>query len=232
MEKSKPLKPEFYKSVLLLIFLLLVVPTACANAAEDVAGDAEASPVPQGMSFAEASTIYNLNPDSTEARFLIDEILLGEPTTVVGKTNQVSGQIALDLQNLSTAAVGPIQVDARTLLTDNGFRNQSIDTRILLTSVFQTITFTPTAVSGLPDTTTIGEPLNFQITGDLTITEYTKPVIFDVTAVTVSDTRIEGNAKTTIQRADFNLFVPSATGVAGVEENVILELDFTADATK
>ena len=57
-------------------------------------------------------------------------------------------------------------------------------------------------------------------------------MVFDVTAVPVSDTRIEGSAATTIQRADFNLFVPSATGVAGVEEDVILEIDFTAEAAQ
>jgi polyisoprenoid-binding protein YceI len=182
------------------------------------------------MEFDETSQIYELVPGSTEARFLIGEILRGEPTTVVGNTNQVSGQIAVNLDDPSTAAVGPIQVDARTLATDSGFRNRAIETRILLSRVFQYVTFTPTAVTGLPDAVTIGEPVQFQIEGDLTITEYTKPVVFDVTAVPVSSTRIEGSAIATIQRDDFNLFVPSATGVAGVEEAVVLELDFTAEA--
>ena len=196
----------------------------------DAEAPAEATAVPQGMEFDETSQIYELVPSSTEARFLIGEILRGEPTTVVGKTNQVSGQLALDLDDPSTAAVGPIQVDARTLATDSGFRNRAIETRILLSRVFQYVTFTPTAVTGLPDAVTMGEPVQFQIEGDLTITEYTKPVVFDVTAVPVSSTRIEGSATATIQRDDFNLFVPSATGVAGVEEAVVLELDFTAEA--
>ena len=55
-------------------------------------------------------------------------------------------------------------------------------------------------------------------------------MVFDVTAVPVSDTRIDGSATAAIQRADFDLFVPGATGVAGVEEEVILEIDFTAEA--
>ncbi|MFN2208378.1 MAG: hypothetical protein ACK2UT_20815, partial [Candidatus Promineifilaceae bacterium] len=59
---------------------------------------------------------------------------------------------------------------------------------------------------------------------------YTKPVVFDVTAVLVSDSRIEGKAAATIQRSDFDLFIPSATGVAGVEEDVILEMDFAAES--
>jgi polyisoprenoid-binding protein YceI len=190
----------------------------------------EATPLPQGMAFDGSAQLYDIVPEETEARFLIGEILRGEPKTVVGKTNQVSGQIAFDSDDPSTTAVGPIQVSARTLVTDNGFRNRAIETRILLSRVFEFVTFTPTAVTGLPDKVVMGEPIQFQIAGDLTITEYTKPLVFDVTAALVSDSRIEGSAVTTIQRDDFNLFVPSATGVAGVEEAVVLEIDITAEA--
>ena len=229
MKKSTPIKDDFIKVILLLVWLLVLHACTGGSTANT---ESEATPLPQSMPFDDASTIYDLDPNSTEARFLIGEILRGDPKTVVGTTNQVSGQIAVNLEDLSTAAVGPIQVDARTLITDDGFRNRAIETRILLSRVFQYITFIPTAVSGLPDAAPIGEPLEFQISGDLTITDYTEPVVFDVTAIAVSDTRIEGSATTTIQREDFNLFVPSATGVAGVEEDVILELNFTAEAAQ
>ncbi len=193
---------------------------------------AEATPLPQGMDFDPASRVFEIVPDSSEARFLIGEILRGEPKTVTGITNQVSGQIALNPDDPSTAAVGPIQVNARTLMTDNDFRNRAIHTRILLSRVYEFVTFIPTAVTGLPETVTAGEAVQFQVAGDLTITAYTEPVVFDVTAVLVSDSRIEGSATTTIQRADFDLFVPSATGVAGVEEAVMLEIDFIAEAVE
>ena len=126
--------------------VLMVLLTGCggSNAPQ------EATPLPQGMAFDAASQIYELVPGATEARFLIGEILRGEPKIVTGKTNRVSGQIAVNLDEPSTAAVGPIQVDARTLVTDNGFRNRAIETRILLSRVFQFVTFTPTAVTGLP----------------------------------------------------------------------------------
>ena len=225
MSKFHPQRPALGKPILLLAFLLLLL-TACS----ETNTPADPTPLAQAMAFDESSIVYDLVPGSTEARFLIGEILRGEPKTVVGKTNQVNGQIAVNFDNPSSAAVGPIQVDARTLATDNGFRNRAIETRILLSRVFQFITFTPTAITGLPESVTIGEPIEFQITGDLSITEYSKPVVFDVTAVPRSDTRIEGSARATIQRSDFNLFVPSATGVTGVEEDVFLEIDFAAEA--
>jgi polyisoprenoid-binding protein YceI len=190
----------------------------------------ESAPPAKSMDFDPAATVFEIDPTASEARFSINEILRGEPTTVVGKTNQVQGQIAVNLNDLSTAAVGPIQVDAQTLVTDNSFRNRAIETRILLSRVFRYVTFAPTAVSGLPDSVSPGESMQFQIEGDLTIVETTKPVVFDVRAVAVSDSRIEGTAAATIQRAAFDLFVPSATGVAGVEEDVLLEIDFAAEA--
>lgn len=209
-----------------MLLLMLLALTGCGDASPA----AEATPLPKGMDFDEASRIYDIVPNETEARFLIGELLRGEPKIVVGKSNQVSGQIAFNPDDPSTAAAGPIQVNARTLVTDNGFRNRAIETQILLSRVFEFVTFTPTTVTGLPDSIIPGDPIQFQIAGDLTITEYTKPVVFDVTGTFVSDSRIEGSATTTILRDDYNLFVPSATGVAGVEEEVVLEIDFTAVA--
>ena len=209
-----------------LIVFLLVFLAACS----DASASATATPVSWGMARDEASTLFELVSQESEARFFIGEILRGEPTTVVGKTNQVHGEIAFDPANPASTAIGPIQVDTRTLLTDNDFRNRAIATRILLSQVYQYITFVPTGISGLPDTVTPGETATFEITGDLTIVESTQPVVFDVEAAVVSDSRIEGSASTTIQRSDFDLFIPSATGVAGVEETVVLEIDFVATA--
>jgi hypothetical protein len=101
------------KHIGLMVVLLLIL-TACGS----TTAPAEPTPLPQGMPFDEASTIYEIDPQSTEARFLIGEILRGEPKTVVGNTNQVRGQIAVDLQNPATAAVGPSRLmRARSLPT-------------------------------------------------------------------------------------------------------------------
>ncbi len=214
--------------VLLLTFLAF---TGCAPANSGSPADAAESPAP-AMPFSENSSIFEIVPVESEARFLIDEILQGEEKTVVGKTGQVGGQIAVDFADPSTAAAGPIQVDARTFETDNGFRNRAIQNRILLSGIYENITFTPTSVKGMPQEIVLGEALEFDIEGDLTITTISQPVTFTVRAVPLSESRIEGSAITTINRSDFNLIVPSATGVAAVGEEVILEIDFVAEAAE
>ena len=74
---------------LVWLIVLLLGAVGCGGAGPA----AEATPLPQGMAFDDAARVYDIVPEETEARFLIGEILRGEPKTVVGKTNQVSGQI-------------------------------------------------------------------------------------------------------------------------------------------
>ena len=194
--------------------------------------EAEASPETETASVETMASpiIFEIVPAESEARFLIDEVLRGDPTTVVGATNQVAGQLALDANHLSSIQLGIIQVNARTLATDNEFRNRAIKNQILQTNNYEFVTFTPTKVVGLTDRGTVGETFIFQIEGDLTITDVTQRVTFDVTAMATSNTRLEGKASTTILYTDFELFIPDSPSVDTVADEVRLELDFVAEA--
>jgi polyisoprenoid-binding protein YceI len=168
--------------------------------------------------------------EESEARFVIDEVLNNAPFTVVGTTNQVAGEIAVDAQNPSATQVGVIQVNARTLATDSQFRDRAIKNQILSTDTYEFVTFTPTQLVGLPETGTVGETYTFQIVGDLTIRDTTREVTFDVTVTPTSDTSLEGTATTTILYADYGITIPQARSVASVDEDVRLEIDFVATA--
>lgn len=179
---------------------------------------------------AQAPQIFEIIPAESQARFLIDEVLRGSPLTVIGATDQVAGQIAINPADPQTTQIGIIQVNARTLATDNGMRNRAIKNAILRTNDFEFVTFTPTALSGLPASATVGESFSFQIVGDLTITNVTRSVTFDVTVTPVSETRLEGIASATVLYRDFNLFIPDAPSVDTVADEVRLELEFVAAA--
>lgn len=195
---------------------------APAATAAPAATEAPAAAAPAG------ETIFEIVSEESEVRFIIDEVLNSAPKTVVGATNQVAGQIAVNQAEPVASRVGVIQVNARTLATDNDFRNRAIANRILTTDQFEFITFEPTAVSGMPATVTVGEPFDFQLTGNLTIRDVTRAVTFDVTANPVSEARLEGSAVSTVLYPDFQLSIPSVPQVASVAEEVRLELDFVA----
>ncbi|HEY1013589.1 MAG TPA: YceI family protein [Herpetosiphonaceae bacterium] len=209
-----------------------VAPTAASGAAQPTAAPtsapADVTQPPAGET-AGTTQIVEIKQDESEARFLIDEVLEGAPKTVIGTTNQVAGQIEINAANPAATRVGTIQVNARTLTTDSEFRNRAIKNRILRTDDFEYVTFTPTSLSGLPPAGEVGKPYTFQISGDLTIVETTKPVVFEVTVTATSATRIEGTASVVIRYADFGLEIPSSPAVASVEDDVKLELEFVAE---
>jgi polyisoprenoid-binding protein YceI len=74
----------------------------------------------------------------------------------------------------------------------------------------------------------VGQPFSFTITGDLTIRDITRSVTFNVTVTPESQDRLTGTASAAINRADYQLTIPSVPRVAGVSEQVTLELEFTA----
>jgi len=173
-------------------------------------------------------TVFVISQSDSQVRFELDEDLRGQRITVVGVTDQVAGEIAVNLDDLSTAQVGVMQINARTLLTDNDFRNRAIQNQILDTGDYEFITFEPTGIVGLPDKAAIGEQITFTIEGNLTIRDLTNPVTFTVNARADSQGQISGTATTVINRVDYNLNIPSVPNVANVEEEVELYIDFVA----
>ena len=173
-------------------------------------------------------TLLEIVPDESLVTFTLDETLRGLPTTVVGQSRAVAGQIAVDFADPTTAQIGPILINARSLLTDNEFRNTAIQNFILQTEAYELITFTPQQISGLPAQITATEPVTLTIQGDLTIRDITQPVTFTATVTADGRTELTGSATAQISRADFALTIPDAPGVANVSENVGLQIDFVA----
>jgi polyisoprenoid-binding protein YceI len=175
--------------------------------------------------------IFAIDQAESQARFLIDEVLRGAPITVVGVTDQVAGQLAINVDDPAQAQVGVIQINARTLATDNDFRNRAIRNAILQTDSYELITFTPTELSGLPERVAVGEPFSFTILGDLTIRDVTRPVTFEVSVTPLSADAISGTATASVLYRDFGLNIPSVPSVDLVADEVRLELEFVARAS-
>ena len=172
--------------------------------------------------------LFEIQQAESTASFVIDEVLNGAPKTVIGTTDQVAGQLAVNAADTASTQIGVIQINARTFSTDSGNRNRAIQNRILNTNEYELITFTPTGMTGLPASVAVDDSFTFQVTGDLTIKDVTTPTTFDVTVTVVSEERLEGQATTTIRYADWNISIPSVPQVASVGETVQLNLDFVA----
>lgn len=188
----------------------------------------------EASSVAQEPVVFEIVQEESEVSFTIYEELRGQPKDVIGTTDQVAGQILIDFGNPSASEVGTIRINLRTLVTDDDFRNRAIRGQILRSAEdrYEFTDFVPTAVEGLPDSVTVGEPFKFTLTGDLTLLDRTNPVTFDVTVTPVSENRIEGTAVGTVQRSDYGLTIPSVPSVANVAEDVTLQINFVAEAVE
>ena len=179
---------------------------------------------------APAATLFRIVSAESEARFTLTEDLRGAFTTVVGKTSEVAGDIFVDFANPSASKVGEIVINARTLATDNDFRNRALRSEILQSAqdAYEFIRFTPSELIGLPASLSVGEEVTFEIAGNLTVRDITQAVTFSVTAKAESADRLTGTGSTTVTRAQFNLNIPNVPNVANVSDEVTLEIDFVA----
>ena len=197
-------------------------PTATAPPQEEAATEMEEKPA--------GSQTFVIVAQESEARFIINEMLLGQPKTVIGTTNALSGELTVDAANPAASVIGPFQIDAGTFVTDNDNRNGAIRRFILQSNQHQYITFNATELTGLQDAVSVGDEIEFEITGDLTVRDITNSVLFIVTMQVVSESELRGTAATIVAREAFEITIPQVPSVANVGEEFIVEVDFVARA--
>ena len=181
--------------------------------------------------------VYRIAAADSNASFSLQETLRGNRITVVGTTNgdnDIAGDVLVDFVNPAQSQIGTINFNARTLQTDNEFRNRAIRSEILDSNndEYEFIRFEPTDIQNFPENPAVGDELSFQIVGNLTIKDATRETTWDATVTLVSEDRMEGSASTVVDRTNFGLSIPDAPGVANVAEDVTLEIEFVATAVE
>ncbi|MCC6616068.1 MAG: YceI family protein [Anaerolineae bacterium] len=209
------------------------------SAAQSTADAEQPTPEPTAEAAAAAAveapaaerSLYRIDAASSLVTFALQEDLRGVRTDVIGQTTEVAGDIVIDFGNPASSQVGTIRINARTLATDNEFRNRALRSEILRTSSddYEFIDFEPTAINGLPATVAVGETYTFDVVGNLTVVGVTNEVTFTAQVTIASADQITGTATTNINYGDWGIAIPNAPGVANVTPDVTLTLDFTAD---
>jgi polyisoprenoid-binding protein YceI len=175
------------------------------------------------------AVIYKIVPGESSATYEVGETFFNENrfNLAVGRTPQVSGEVSLDAANPQNSSIGPLEIDISQFQSDSSRRDNIIRDRFLESRRFPIATFTPNSISGLPGSYTAGQELSFQVMGDLTVKETTKPVTFDVTAKLDGDT-LTGTAVTTILLSEFGVGPIEIAGMLGTEDQAKLTLAFVA----
>lgn len=180
----------------------------------------------------EGTTLFAVDTTRSSASFTIDEVLRGVPKTVVGTTDEVAGQLVIDLDEPRGAQFSDFALLAGTLRTDSSLRDSALRDRILFTNDNPLIAFSPARLLNLPEAVEVGEAVSFSIEGSLTVAGVANQERFSVEATAVSPTEIHLQANTTIRRSDYDIAIPNVPGVANVSEEVGVRLELVLTAVE
>jgi polyisoprenoid-binding protein YceI len=150
--------------------------------------------------------------------YRIKETLLGQSHTAVGRTNAITGDLAV---NGTTVTAASFTVDMTKVSSDDGQRDRQFQGRIMRTSTFPTATFTLTSPITVPADPADQQELSFKASGDLMLHGVTKSVSFTLKARR-NASNLEVNGSIPITFADYGVNNPSG-GPATTDDNGLLE---------
>ena len=156
----------------------------------------------------------------TYAGYRFDEELAGVgANTAVGRTPDVSGTMTGAGDQVAAA---DIEVDLRTLESDNGTRDSALRSRGLETDRFPTATFSLTGPLTLPAGVLDGERASVDATGDLTVHGVTREVTV-VLEVELSGTAAAVVGQAPVVLGDFDIDPPTGFSVLSIDEQGLFE---------
>ncbi|HEX6511610.1 MAG TPA: YceI family protein [Chloroflexota bacterium] len=196
---------------------------------------AEAQPTSQPAQQAAASApasgevTVTFNSSDSSAKYQTQEQLAGRslPNTAVGTTTGVNGTIVLTGDGQLDASSSKITVDLTGLKSDESMRDNFVQRNTLQTSQYPDAVFVPTSVTGLPNPLPAAGSATFQLAGNLTVHDVTKPVTWTVHAQ-FNGQQVSGKATTPFTITEFGMAIPKAGPVLSVQDAGTLELDFSS----
>jgi len=223
----------------------VVTATDALSATEDAAGGSETG---ETTVVADATTSADVRgmrtfvivPSESTASYIADEeffadalakygINAGKQDTI-GSTQEISGRLTLDLDNLGNAlGENTFTVMMNTLESDQGLRDGYIRTNGPRFNQYPEATFVATAIEGAPESYNDGDEVQFQMVGNMTIREITQPVTFDVVA-RLTGSILTGVAETTLLMSDYGIAPLSFLGTLTVADEIGIKVEFTAQA--
>lgn len=213
-------------------------PAETAEDATSPASDADAADTSGASELPTGLRTYAIVPEESSASYIAEEEFFGLAlgkygipeglSDTVGTTQAIEGQFQLNWDDLgSPLGENTFTVDLSTLESNQGLRDEWIRENGPEFGTYPTATFVAESLEGAPDSYTMGEEVNFQLVGQLTIRETTQPATFDVTA-TLNDDTVTGVATAALTMSDFGITPPDFVNTLTVADDFQVRVEFTA----
>lgn len=175
------------------------------------------------------SAVFVLDPTYTIASYIVEETFFSENNrinTAIGNTSKIAGQMVLNYDDPTQSAFGVFMVDLSVLKSDSSNRDEMIRRQFLESARFPLATFDIKRVENFPPNPREGQPLQFNLVGDLRVKQTTREVKWEVVAA-LNENKLVGKAKTFVMMRDFNFEPPNILFQLSVKDGVTITLDFT-----
>lgn len=230
MWSNNPIRVMFVAAVFLVVLAACSAPAATpvpAPAATVAVPPAAATILPNNPSSGDQLRFVVI-PEDSQARYRVREQLANRdlPNDAVGATNIISGTMVVDANGNLVPGGSRFVIDVSTLASDSSRRDGYLGNNVLQTGQFPNVTFVPTAIQGVPSPLPASGEGTFEMTGDLTIRDVTRPTTWAITLRREGET-LTGQANTSFTFADFNLPQPRVPILLSLQDLIKLELDFT-----
>ena len=151
--------------------------------------------------------------------YRVNEVLLGQNATAVGRTTSVTGQLTI---RGTTATVATFSVPMDTIHSDKSQRDAQFDGRIMDVAEYPTGTFSLTSPIDLAPLPAAGVIKSYTAHGKLTLHGTTRAVTFTLTAERVG-TQIKVAGEIPVLFSDYNIANPSFSGFVTTQDHGLLE---------
>jgi polyisoprenoid-binding protein YceI len=151
--------------------------------------------------------------------YRVNEVLLGQNATAVGRTTSVTGQLTIQG---TTATAASFSVPMDTIHSDKSQRDAQFDGRIMDVAEYPTGTFALTSPIDLAPLPAAGVIKSYTAHGKLTLHGTTRAVTFTLTAER-EGTQIKVAGDIPVLFSDYNIANPSFAGFVTTQDHGLLE---------
>jgi polyisoprenoid-binding protein YceI len=151
--------------------------------------------------------------------YRVQEVLLGQSTTAVGRTQSVTGHLTIQGTTVTAAT---FSVPMKTVVSDKSQRNAQFDGRIMDVASYPTGTFALTKPISLGTVPAVGKIKSYTATGNLTLHGQTRSVTFTLNAERTAST-IEVQGSIPVLFSNWGISNPSIGGFVTTQNHGLLE---------
>jgi polyisoprenoid-binding protein YceI len=152
--------------------------------------------------------------------YRVNEVLLGQSQTAVGRTTSVNGHMAITGTTVTSAT---FSVPLATVHSDRPLRDGQFQGRIMEVAQYPTATFTLTSPIDLTPLPADGVIKHYTAHGNLTLHGTTRAVTFTLAAERSQDGQIEVSGDIPVLFSDYNIQNPSYVGLVTTQDHGLLE---------